>query len=105
MDNLESLGIARKVRTDNLINRWRKDSVTGEVYTVRKRIERGAYSHRTIHIQDGKRISYGLILSAEIVGELDYLTPVTNSSKLAFDYASELPLVEFNENNGSIRFI
>lgn len=102
MDTTESLALARKARTDKIINRWHRDRMTGETYTIRQRIEHHAYSYRTVHTEAGKRDTYGLILAAEINGELDYMTPVCTATKLAYDYAAHLPSVTFNEDNGTI---
>lgn len=102
MNPIEALEVARKVRTDKIINRWHRDRMTGETYTIRQRIEHHAYAYRTIHTEAGKRDTYGLILASEIDGELSYMTPVVPATKLAFDYAEHLPVVAFNEDNGTI---
>lgn len=105
MNNTEALALAHKARTDKNINTYRRDSVTGETYTIRGRIEAGAYAYRTRHVEAGKRDTYGLILASEVlwasdpIGALDYMTPVCNSTKLAFDYASELPIITVDEGN------
>lgn len=100
---LEALALANAARTDAQLNRLRRDAVTGEVYTHRGRIESGAYTFRTRHIQAGKRDTYGLILACEIgPAGVEYMTPVVNSTKLAYDYASDLPVVEFDEDHGTI---
>lgn len=101
----EALEVARKARTDKIINRWHRDRMTGETYTIRQRIEHHAYAYRTLHTESGKRDSYGLILAAEIDGELNYMTQVCSATKLAFDYADRLPLVKFNEDNGTIEHL
>lgn len=104
MDNLEVLALARKAREDKILNTLRRDSVTGEVFTIRGRLERGAYAYRTKHVQKGKRVTYGLILANEVqwaddpIGAIDYVTPVCNSTKIGFDYASELPVITVDED-------
>lgn len=98
MDNMAALTLARKAREDKVINRYRRDSVTGEVYTVRDRIESGAYAYRTRHVEAGKRDTYGMILASEIDGEVNYMTPVVPVSKIGFDYAADLPVVTFDED-------
>lgn len=99
MTPTEALELARMARTDKVINRWHRDRLTGETYTIRQRIEQHAYAYRTVHVEAGKRDTYGLILASEIDGVLNYMTPVCNSTKLAFDYASLLPVVTFNEDS------
>lgn len=104
MDNLAALELARKAREDRILNTPRRDSVTREVYTIRGRLERGAYAYRTKHVQKGKRDTYGLILANEVqwaadpIGAIDYMTPVCNATKIAFDYASDLPVITVDEN-------
>ena len=104
MNNLEALEVANKARTDKHINTQRRDAVTGEVYTIRGRIEAGAYAYRTRHVETGKRVTYGLILANEVqwasdpIGAIDYMTPVCNATKLAYDYAADLPVVTVDEN-------
>lgn len=104
MEHTESLALARKAREDKILNTYRRDAVTGEVYTILGRLERGAYAYRTKHVQKGKRTTYGLILANEIqwasdpIGALDYMTPVCNSTKIGFDYATELPIVTVDED-------
>ena len=105
MSNLESLKLANEARTNKTINKWRRDSITGEIYTVRGRIESNAYAYRTIHTENGKRDSYGLILRNEIDGKVTYLTPVTVATKLAFDYASHLPIINFDDSLGTIEHL
>lgn len=105
MNNLDALKLANEARTNKTINKWRRDSATGEIYTVRGRIESNAYAYRTIHTENGKRDSYGLILRNEIDGEVNYLTPVTVATKLAFDYASHLPVIKFDDSRGTIEFV
>lgn len=105
MNNLDALKLANEARTNKTINKWRRDAVTGEIYTVRGRIESNAYAYRTIHTENGKRDSYGLILRNEIDGEVNYLTPVTHATKLAFDYASHLPVIKFDDSRGTIEFV
>lgn len=104
MDNLEALELARKAREDKIINTFRRDAVTREVYTIRERIETGAYAYRTKHIEAGKRVTYGLILANEVqrasdpIGALDYMTPVCPATKIAFDYAADLPIITVDED-------
>lgn len=104
MDNLEALELARKARADKTLNTYRRDSVTGEVFTILGRLERGAYAYRTRHVQKGKRDSYGLILANEVqwasdpIGAIDYMTPVCNATKIAFDYAADLPVITVDED-------
>ena len=106
MNNLEALELARKARADKILNTFRRDSVTGEVFTILERLERGAYAYRTKHVQKGKRTTYGLILANEVqwasdpIGAIDYMTLVCNSTKIGFDYASELPVVTVDEDAG-----
>ena len=105
MSNLEALEMARKARADKILNTFRRDSVTGEVFTILERLERGAYAYRTKHVQKGKRVTYGLILANEVqwasdpIGAIDYMTPVCNSTKIGFDYASELPVLTVDEDS------
>lgn len=104
VNNLEALELARKARADKILNTNRRDSVTGEAFTILERLERGAYAYRTKHVQKGKRVTYGLILANEVqwasdpIGAIDYMTPVCNSTKIGFDYASELPVITVNED-------
>lgn len=105
MINLDALKLANEARTNKTINKWRRDAVTGEIYSVRGRIESNAYAYRTVHTENGKRDSYGLILRNEIVGEVNYLTSVTHATKLAFDYASHLPVIKFDDSRGTIEFV
>ncbi len=104
MENTEALALARKAREDKILNAWRRDAVTGQTYTIRGRLEAGAYAYRTRHVQKGKRDTYGLILANEVqwasdpIGALDYMTPVCNSTKIGFDYASDLPEVIVDED-------
>lgn len=104
MDKLNALELARKAREDKIINTLRRDSVTREVYTIRGRIEAGAYAYRTKHVESGKRVTYGLILANEVqwasdpIGALDYMTPVVPATKIAFDYAADLPVITVDEN-------
>lgn len=105
MSNLEALDLARKAREDKIINRWTRDAVTGEAYTIRGRIEGGAYAFRTRHVEQGKRVTYGLILSREVrylsdpINAIDYMTPVVPATKIAYDYAADLPVLTFDEGN------
>ena len=105
VNNLEALELARKARADKILNTNRRDSVTGEVFTILERLERGAYAYRTKHVQKGKRVTYGLILANEVqwasdpIGAIDYMTPVCNSTKIGFDYASELPVITVDEDS------
>lgn len=104
MNNTDALTLARKAREDKIINRQTRDSVTGEVYTIRERIENGAYAFRTRHVESGKRVTYGLILAREVrymsdpIGAIDYMTDVVPATKIAYDYASDLPILTFDEN-------
>lgn len=104
MNNTEALSLARKAREDKILNTWRRDAVTHEVYTIRGRLEAGAYAYRTRHLQKGKRTTYGLILANEVqwasdpIGAIDYMTPVFNSTKIGFDYAAELPVITVDED-------
>lgn len=104
MNNIEALELARKAREDKIINRLTLDSVTRRTFTVRGRIEAGEYAYRTKHVQKGKRTTYGLILANEVqwaddpIGAIDYMTPVCNSTKIGFDYASELPVITVDED-------
>lgn len=104
VNNLEALEMARKARADKILNTNRRDSVTGEVFTILERLERGAYAYRTKHVQKGKRVTYGLILANEVqwasdpIGAIDYMTPVCNSTKIGFDFASELPVITVDED-------
>lgn len=105
MNNLDALKLAQKAREDKIINTLRRDAVTGEVYSIRERIEKGAYAYRTRHVQAGKRVTYGLILANEVqwaddpIGALDYMTPVCPATKIAYDYASDLPVITVDEGN------
>lgn len=104
MNNTEALALARKAREDKILSTFRRDAVTRETYTILERLERGAYAYRTKHVQKGKRTTYGLILANEVqwaddpIGALDYMTPVCNSTKIGFDYASELPVITVDED-------
>lgn len=104
MNNIEALELARKAREDKILNTYRRDSVTGETFTILGRLEKGAYAYRTKHVQKGKRTTYGLILANEVqwasdpIGAIDYMTPVCNSTKIGFDYASELPVITVDED-------
>lgn len=104
MNNLDALALARKAREDKIINRYMRDAVTGEVYTIRDRIEKGAYAYRTKHVEAGKRVTYGLILANEVqyaadpVGAIDYMTPVVPATKIAFEYAANLPIITVDED-------
>lgn len=104
MNNTEALALARKAREDKILNTFRRDAVTGQTYTILGRLEKGAYAYRTKHVQAGRRTTYGLILANEVqwasdpIGALDYMTPVCPSTKIGFDYASELPIVTVDED-------
>lgn len=109
MNNLEALALANKARTDKVLNRYTRDRVTGETYTIRGRIESGAYAFRTRHVEQGKRVTYGLILAREVlwasdpIGAIDYMTPVVPAAKLAFDYAADLPILEFDDDRATVK--
>lgn len=106
-----TLDLANKARMDKVLNRYMRDAISGETYTIRGRIESGSYAFRTRHTERGKRDSYGLILAREVIyaadpiGAIDYMTPVIPTAKLAFDYAAELPVLVFDEDRGEVRYL
>ena len=100
---LEALELARQARTDAQLDKWRADHATGGIYTVRARFNAGAYAYRTRHVEAGKPDTYGLILAREIGAQgVEYMTPVRITTKLTFDYAAELPVIEFDEDHCKI---
>lgn len=100
---LDALELARQARTDKQLNMLRRDRETGQVYSIRTRIELGFYAYRTRHVEEGKRDTYGFILSWDLGAQgVEYMTPVTITTKLAFDYAADLPVIEFDETRGTV---
>lgn len=98
MDKLEALELANNAKRDLALDKRRHDNVTREIYTYRGRLDAGAYAYRTVHVQAGKKDTYGLILANEIDGDVEYLTPVSSVTKTVFNYA-DLPVVIFDEDH------
>lgn len=97
----EARAIALDNRAQHALNKWRRDSETREVYTHQLRLDSGSYVARTVHRIDGKRDSYGLILSRDVVTVVEYMTPVVSCEKLIFD-STGLPVIIFDDSRGTI---
>lgn len=87
------LSAANNARTDHALNKWRKDSATGEVYTLRQRADRNEIFAIVSEIENGEVIGYGFI-HARDKDCVSYFTDVFNMPKLAYDalYAEGLPV-------------
>lgn len=86
---------ANNARTEHALNKWRKDSTTGEVYTLRQRADNGQLAYIVYEIENGETIGYGFIHSRD-TDNLDYVqTTVYNMPKLAYDalYAENMPVM------------
>lgn len=90
-----SLTNANQARTVHALNKWRKDSTTGEVYTLRQRADSGQLAYIVYEVENGEATGYGFIHAREADG-LDYVqTTVYNMPKLAYDalYAENMPVM------------
>lgn len=89
------LTAANNARTDHALNKWRKDSTTGEVYTLRQRADSGQLAYIVYEVENGETTGYGFIHARE-ADNLDYVqTTVYNMPKLAYDalYAENMPVM------------
>lgn len=90
-----TLTAANQARTEHALNKWRKDSSTGEVYTLRQRADNGQLAYIVYEVENGETTGYGFIHSRE-AGSLDYVqTTVHNTPKLAYDalYTENMPVM------------
>lgn len=90
-----TLSNANNARTDHALNKWRKDSTTGEVYTLRQRADNSQLAYLVLEVENCETIGYGFIHSRE-ADNLDYVqTTVHNMPKLAYDalYAESMPVM------------
>ena len=101
----DTLDAARQARLDTILDRRMRDRITGEIYTHRERLARGAYAYRVTSIERGKRDTYCLILATECTNPCDpcYLTPMVPVPKIVHDYAEALPALECDENTMTVR--
>lgn len=89
------LTAANQARTEHALNKWRKDSTTGEVYTLRQRADRNEIFAIVYEVENGETVGYGYIHTRE-ADSLDYVqTTVYNMPKLAYEalYAEGLPVM------------
>ena len=89
-----SLTAATEVRTANALTKYRRDSVTGELYTLRARAQRKQIHAIVQEITDGEITSYGYIHKRD-AESVSYLTDIFNMPKLAytFMYNAGLPVM------------
>lgn len=86
---------ANNARTDHALDKWRKDSTTGEVYTLRQRADNGQLAYIVYEVENGETTGYGFIHSRE-ADNLDYVqTTAYNIPKLAYDalYVGNMPVM------------
>lgn len=97
------LTAANNARTDHALNKWRKDSTTGEVYTLRQRADRDEIFAIVSEIENGEVIGYGFIHSRDQNG-VSYFTDVFNMPKLAYDalYEEGLPVAVLDHDTCTI---
>lgn len=98
-----SLTNANNARTEHALNKWRKDSATGEVYTLRQRTDRNEIFAIIQEVENGETIGYGFIHSRDKNG-VSYFSNVFNMPKLAYDalYAEGLPVAILDHDTCTI---
>lgn len=98
-----TLTAANNARTEHALNKWRKDSTTGEVYTLRQRADRNEIFAIVSEVENGKTVGYGFIHARDKDG-VSYFTDVFNMPKLAYDtlYAEGLPVAVLDHDTCTI---
>ena len=98
-----TLAAANNARTDHALNKWRKDSVTGEVYTLRQRADRNEIFAIVSEVENGETVGYGFIHARDRNG-VSYFTDVFNMPKLAYDalYAEGFPVAVLDHDTCTI---
>lgn len=98
-----ALTAAQQARTENALNKWRRDAATGEVYTIRQRADHGQIYAIVSEIENGETTGYGFILDRDKNG-VSYFTDVFNMPKLAYDAlaAEGLPRAILNHDTLTI---
>ena len=79
-----TLTAAQQARTENALNKWRRDATTKEIYTIRQRADRGQIFAIVSEIENGEITGYGFIHARDRDG-VSYFTDVFNMPKLAYD--------------------
>lgn len=100
---MTTLTAANAARLEHVLNKWRRDAVTRELYTIQQRLDRGAYAYKVSEIEGGKTTGYGLVLHAEMGPTLDYIgTEVCNTPKMVFDHV-DLPTAVLNHDTMTLK--
>lgn len=94
---------ANNARTEHALNKWRRDAVTREIYTIRQRADRNEIFAIVSEIENGEVTGYGFIHSRDKDG-VSYFTDVFNMPKLAYDalYAEGLPVAVLDHDTCTI---